>query len=235
MENIDLVLESINERAKEFIKKYIKQKLGRLSEVEKLKVITEANFYMELMQMGLDKELNKIMKLYDDELNNLIKLSKKLKVKNFLSLKYDSLKLVANIDGVWLLGSAQSYADQLLAVLTKSIIAGDTIEEILSKVENIELLDYQKRVSISQAFTNYRNLLLEQGFRNTEVRFRYAGPLDEKTRPECENALLNQNPEGYTIEELKAGALQDIDFYQLGGFNCRHYWEVVTSEDKKNI
>lgn len=230
MEDLEQVLEAVNERAIEFVKKYLQKKLKGLSTEEKLKVITEANFYKDLMKSGLDKELNKIMELYDNELNDIIKLGKSLKIKNFLNLKIDSLKLVANIDGAWLLGSAQSYSDQLLATLTKSIIAGNTIEEILQQVESIPLFDYQKRVAISQAFTNYRNLLLEQGFRDTEVRFRYAGPLDEKTRPECENALLNQDPEGYTIEELKAGALEGIDFYQLGGFNCRHYWEVVSNE-----
>ncbi len=228
IDNLNNLIEVINKRVIEIVKNYIGKNIFKLGKVEQIKLLTEVDFYKELKDRGLIKEINKIMELYDNELKEIEKSLKRLKLPSFNKLELEGLTIVQGVDATWLLGSAQSYADLLKSTLMKGILTGLTEEQILNLLNEIPLFDYQKRVMIGQAFTNWRNLILNQAFKdNDEVRFRYAGPIDEKTREVCRNALETQREEGYTISELKNGALEGIDFYQLGGFNCRHYWEVV--------
>jgi len=224
----DKVYEAINERAKEFIKK-VSEKLLMLDKEEALKLINEYDFYKVLIKDGkLDKELSKLIKEHEKELQNIIKQVKDIGI----PLSQPTLKLfdrIVKLDYDYLLGSAKNYADVVKNVIVKGIIAGKDYEVLAKELDGIPLFDYQRRVMINQIFTNSVNIELEQAFKDykDEVRFKFVGPDDEKTRDVCKNALDNQPDEGLTFDEIQSGALEGIDFYNLGGFNCRHRWEVV--------
>lgn len=224
----DELIDEINQLATEFAKKFLTKNLIELSRTEQVKVIMQADFYRELVNdKRFFKSLEKFKKKYEGVLDELINDAKRMKVKQISKLTIENLSLVYEIDATWLLGSAQSYADILRSTLLKGVIAGLDNNELLAQIENIPLFDYQKRVLINQSFTNYRNLVIEKIFGDTEVKFKLAGPLDEKTRDVCRHALETQREEGYTIEEIQKGALPGIDWYNVGGFNCRHYFEAI--------
>ncbi|MFN3269911.1 MAG: hypothetical protein ACK42G_04930 [Candidatus Kapaibacteriota bacterium] len=224
----DELIDELNELAVEFAKKYFNKNFAKLSATEKLRVVMQADFYKDLFaDKRIAGKFENIKKRFESELLNIVSLGEKFGVKKISKLTVDNLALLYEIDATWILGSAQSYADMLRSTLIKSVVAGLDNREILKQIETIPLMDYQKRVAINQSFINYRNLILEKTFGNTDIRFRFVGPNDEKTREVCRKALENQKEEGYTMDEIKAGELEGIDWYNLGGFNCRHYFEPI--------
>jgi hypothetical protein len=63
-------------------------------------------------------------------------------------------------------------------------------------------------------------------FKDADVLFQYVGPLDDVTRDECVNILTDsQNAVGYKLDELP------LPIDERGGWNCRHDWVVVESQE----
>ena len=61
---------------------------------------------------------------------------------------------------------------------------------------------------------------------NTE--YVYIGPIDEKTRPEC---IRMASFGRYTKKQIKS--IRGLKYDPLtmgGGFNCRHKWEIASTE-----
>lgn len=225
---MDELIEALNNEVSKFIERLIEKGLADFSRSEQATIIMQLDLYNELVKdKNISKLLNAVEKKYLETLNEIVNSAEAMGLR-ISKLTIDNLKLVYSLDATWLLGSAKDYANLLQSTLMKGIIAGLDRNALLEQVKDIPLLDGQKRVMLNQSFTNYRNLIIEKILGDEKsIRYRYAGPNDEKTRDVCREALQNQRKEGYTMDEIQNGALPGIDWYNLGGFNCRHYWEIV--------
>lgn len=65
----------------------------------------------------------------------------------------------------------------------------------------------------------------------------YVGPLDDATRPFCEEILNSKDLPIYTVEEIQSmdnGQLGDV-FTSCGGYNCRHEWVPISGNLEKEL
>lgn len=86
------------------------------------------------------------------------------------------------------------------------------------------------------AIAQFDALVTEQAAKDASVTFfRYWGPLDGATRPWCRQILKNNVPR--TKEEIdklppsKTNSTGADNFVGRGGYNCRHVWQAVPSDE----
>ena len=112
--------------------------------------------------------------------------------------------------------------------VSKGILAGLTADEILVNVASSSISNAQMQTLVNTTLNSYSRTITNQMMNvapaNTE--YVYIGPVDEKTRPEClEMASAGRITESQIKSKFGASVLVDG-----GGFNCRHKWEIASSE-----
>jgi hypothetical protein len=89
-----------------------------------------------------------------------------------------------------------------------------------------ELADYQVNALVNTSMRTVSRATFAAGTQDLpdEAKYVYVGPLDDRTRDVCRNALQGQPDDGYTKAEIRG---LDVDLINGGGWNCRHDWRVV--------
>ena len=112
--------------------------------------------------------------------------------------------------------------------VSKGILAGLTANEILLNVSSSSISNAQMQTLVNTTLNSYSRTITNQmmNVAPANTKYVYIGPVDEKTRPEC----LSMASAGRITEsqiKSKFGASVLVDG---GGFNCRHKWEIASSE-----
>ena len=112
--------------------------------------------------------------------------------------------------------------------VSKGILAGLTADEILVNVSSSSISNAQMQTLVNTTLNSYSRTITNQmmNVAPANTKYVYIGPVDEKTRPEC----LSMASAGRITEsqiKSKFGASVLVDG---GGFNCRHKWEIASSE-----
>ena len=112
--------------------------------------------------------------------------------------------------------------------IVKGVEAGLTITEIVGSVTNASISNAQMQTLVNTTLNTYSrqvtNQMMKVAPKNT--KYVYIGPVDDRTRDEClDMASIGKLTEAQIISQFGAAVLQDG-----GGFNCRHKWEIASTE-----
>lgn len=235
---LDSDLVALEER---FIK--VLKQFDNLSQVEKIQIAAELDFFGELESAGLTRVLQKL----NSEYAGIIRELAGYKSQGISALTLQDLELLVEADTDSLLRSAQSYSSQFRSRLIKGFISGEQTQDIEKDLRNIGLAKNQTISAINTARDQFNAVAVAKLFEDEpETRFKLSGPLDIKTRCSCRAVLTKQPKEGFTKSEIDKGAWHKIalancadyakqvaegkpkyNFVNRGSFGCRHFVEIV--------
>lgn len=221
----------------------IKQFNG-LSQIEKIKLAAETDFFSELQGLGLTRVVERLQLEYGAILKELIK----IKQEGISPATYEDLQIIMDLDSESILRSAQAYSAQFKSRLLKGFIAGEDTKSIIDSLGEIGLKNNQLIAAVNTSRDEFHSTSLAKLYEDSpDTRYVLAGPVDMRTRCECLTVMMKQPKSGFTKQEIDKGAWHKLamkdcakymeritggkqnpyGFINRGGFNCRHRVEVV--------
>ena len=128
--------------------------------------------------------------------------------------------------------SILKYTEHLGDLVRQEVVTGtqlglsaDDIKDRLVRSINVDRVDNV----IGTTMTNYQQQVIFAMAEDSPVnqRYEYSGPLDNKTRPLCQEIIAAQPLTRQQIENLFPGCFMD-----RGGYQCRHLWIPVSSDSE---
>ena len=110
----------------------------------------------------------------------------------------------------------------------KGLQTGLSTTQILENVTNASISNAQMQTLVNTTLNTYSRQVTNQmmDIAPATTKYVYIGPVDEKTRDEC---LQMASAGALTLEEIRS-KFGDGVLLDGGGFNCRHKWEIASSE-----
>jgi len=202
--------------------------LGRVSDTELMQIAKQIDFFAEMETLGFGKLMNRVGKTFDDEIARVFAELSKRELGQVSVASIEALKELKNFEMTYLTNGVRQYSDQLKTAMLRGIITGESNIQIMNNINTTfgvgtYISSSETSFLINDAFSRFSNASRAKAFEEfPEVKFKYIGPSDDKTREVCQRAL--QEPP-LTREEIDA--LGYIDFTNRGGYNCRHDWVRV--------
>lgn len=211
--------------------------------------LTQYDFFNILIEQGYEGKVKQFLSDWDVQVAQLLKLSNNMQAELVARVDVSDLQVVKDLELKRLLRRGEDYSDGVRMELLKQLMTGADMKTIRDRV----LPDIQKKMKfypswfnsmLNTSYSEYNAVALQSLTKDLPgVRYTMKGPFDGHTRKQCKHALqiAKDNPDGFTIEEINAGAFgtykfktkegkvieQVYDLKTRGGFNCRHYPEVV--------
>ena len=202
--------------------------LGTLSDTELMQIAKQIDFFAEMEALGFTKLMNRVGKTFDDEIARVFAELSRRELGQVSVASIEALKELKNFEMTYLTNGVRQYSDQLKTAMLRGIITGESNIQIMNNINTTfgvgtYISSSETSFLINDAFSRFSNASRAKAFEEfPEVKFKYIGPSDDKTREVCQRAL--QEPP-LTREEIDA--LGYIDFTNRGGYNCRHDWVRV--------
>lgn len=223
------LLDSIDKRVKAKLEKLMQG----LTEKQRLALIQNPNLIDELLK---DFNPDELAKFYQSELVGLagkvmLDYSKQFnaaqttKVKTFVNtlmdLKTESLR-----------NFIQANKTQFKTKLVEMIINGSDAKAVTDFFAKTPFTTAQIGTLINTAESEIRRTTVLSAFENNpEQRYEYIGGVIPTSSDQCAWLYENQNPEGYTLDEIQAGIETPYGTIDWGGripnYNCIHSWEPI--------
>ena len=210
-----------------------------LSNAERISLAVQEDFFERLQKLGLSHILQQLQFEYAD----IIKEIATYKPEGIAPIQYEELQTLTDLDTRSLLGQAQSYSSQFQSSLIKGFVAGETTEQVASRLDSIGLTSNQTIAAITTARDQFQASVMAHVFSDSpEVKFVLAGPVDAKTRCQCKAIMTHQPKDGLTKEEIDGGAWTrlakehcpkftgDYTYVGRGGYNCRHFIQISSKQ-----
>jgi len=207
-----------------------------LSYSQRIALAIQVDFFQELQEAGLSSVLKKMLSEYGGIISQL----EKMKPAGVQAYTLKELDIVANLDAEMILGHAKNYATQFKSELIKGYVGGEDYKTIAARLSESRLATNQIIAAVTTAKDTFRATSIAKLFEDEpDTRFILQGILDNRTRCSCKAVLLNQSKEGSTKAEIDLGVWTKIakqhcpkfegvySFTFRGGFNCRHYPEII--------
>ena len=207
---------------------------GNFTRTQLAQISAEINFFDELKRAGFEKSVNKYFSGYETILADALSKARTLKV-DFAGINTAALELIANLDEEFLLRKAASWGAQFKSEFAKSIIRGDTITQTAANLTEIPLTDAQMKTVLNTSYTEFNRVSTFEVFKSDpKQRFSYFGRIISTSSKQCEWLMGNQDPAGYTQEEINAGIDTPFGIINQSGrdpnFNCGHTWRPIITE-----
>ena len=202
--------------------------LGRVSDTELMQIAKQIDFFAEMEGLGFTKLMNRVGKTFDDEIARVFAELSKRELGQVSAASIDALRELKNFEMTYLTNGVRQYSDQLKTAMLRGIITGESNIQIMNNINTTfgvgtYISSSETSFLINDAFSRFSNASRAKAYEQfPEVKFKYIGPSDDKTRDVCKRALQE---EPLTREEINA--LGYIDFSNRGGYNCRHDWVRV--------
>jgi|TARA_Y100000289_G_C3928701_1_gene155069 hypothetical protein len=202
--------------------------LGTLSETELIQIAKQIDFFDEMEKLGYGKLMNKVGKTYDDEIAKVFAELSKPELRKVSAVSIDALRELKNFEMTYLTNGVRQYSDQLKTAMLRGIITGESNIQIMNNINNTfgigtYISSSETSFLINDAFSRFSNATRAKAYEEfPEVKFKYVGTNDDKTRDVCKRALQE---EPLTRKEIDA--LGYVSFTDRGGYNCRHDWVRV--------
>lgn len=209
-----------------------------LTDVELAQLSAQIDFLDELYELGLYKQVNKYFSQYDDYIFRIVRQAQN-KGLNISSLTISQLELVRELDKSMLLKSVDAWSSRFESVFIKQIIAGKSIKDIVSAMEDIPLTDAQLGTVLNTSFSEFDRITVKKIYEDEpDQRFKYTGGIIPTSSKQCRWLIENQKPEGYTTKEIENGIETPyVDKHgeqliinwsgRIPNFNCIHRWVAV--------
>ena len=202
--------------------------LGTLSETELIQIAKQIDFFDEMEKLGYGKLMNKVGKTYNDEIAKVFAELSKPELRKVSAVSIDALRELKNFEMTYLTNGVRQYSDQLKTAMLRGIITGESNIQIMNNINNTfgigtYISSSETSFLINDAFSRFSNATRAKAYEEfPEVKFKYVGTNDDKTRDVCKRALQE---EPLTRKEIDA--LGYVSFTDRGGYNCRHDWVRV--------
>lgn len=226
-------LEQILEKVDKQVKTKIEKTLSNLTRAQRIAIIDDPTILDDLLK-GID--VDQLAKFYSAELSGIAGLVikdyapiidkvQKQKVNFFvnrlLELKTETLREFI-----------QSNKTQFKNRIVELIINGSDKKIVKQYFEKTPFTTSQIGTLINTAESDIRRATVLSAFEDRkDLRYSYEGGLIPTSSDTCTWLINNQNPEGYTLEEIQAGIGTPEGTVDWGGrvpnYNCIHRWEPI--------
>ena len=125
----------------------------------------------------------------------------------------------------------RTIASNIKTQVTRGVQAGLSADDIITNVGNASISNAQMRTLVNTTLNSYSRAITNQMMNDApdDTKYAYIGPVDEKTRDECVDMVAaDKLTESEIIARFGSAVLVDG-----GGFNCRHKWEIASTEGTK--
>jgi hypothetical protein len=216
--------------------------LTKLSDVELYKLVNAIDFYQELNDLGYETKVTDFLKVYENDIVELINLASDRGLDKIGYAPIDQLETLKQLSGEEILRSGSLYSTQLKKNLLTQIIQGKQTKEYFNKFlnqinETVPFKPNWLTAAITTSYSEFNALATAKVFEDLpETRYKLVGPDDKVTREACHYVLMNQPKEGVTKEQIDAGYFPYVTkhgnsgiytFVKRGGYSCRHQFRVV--------
>ena len=202
--------------------------LGRVSDTELMQIAKQIDFFAEMEALGFTKLMNRVGKTFDDEIARVFAELSKRELGQVSAASVDALRELKNFEMTYLTNGVRQYSDQLKTAMLRGIITGESNIQIMNNINTTfgvgtYISSSETSFLINDAFSRFSNASRAKAYEEfPEVKFKYIGSNDDKTRDVCKRALQE---EPLTRKEIDA--LGYVSFTDRGGYNCRHDWVRV--------
>ena len=227
MADQNIIQDKVNELSKKF---------GTLQRevIDALKALVEGKNNQEALAILNEIDINTVTRLkaasilssYNEGITSLLG-SKEL----FAPITEETLRTLLTTSEQYLTGEIDSMGNTLKREIINGIINKRTPDEILKSVSSKGYgADVGMKRIVNDSMNNYSRsggrMMMEEAPRS--AKYIYVGPADDKTRDFCLSAIALGE---ITMEEIESlGGEYVLSLTDGGGINCRHSWELASSD-----
>lgn len=202
--------------------------LGRVSDTELMQIAKQIDFFAEMEALGFTKLMNRVGKTFDDEIARVFAELSERQLGQVSVASIDALRELKNFEMTYLTNGVRQYSDQLKTAMLRGIITGESNIQIMNNINTTfgvgtYISSSETSFLINDAFSRFSNASRAKAYEEfPEVKFKYIGSNDDKTRDVCKRALQEK-----PLTRKEIDALGYVSFTDRGGYNCRHDWVRV--------
>ena len=239
---LDFYIDELTKIQEELIGKLEKVVVGlsKLSDVELLRIGDQIDFFDEMNTLGYSTLISRVSNVYDDEIALVFSELSKRQLGQVSSVSVIALEQMKSFDMDYLTDSVRQYSTQLKNTMLRSLIARESVDEILSTMKvdfgpGQFITTSRFKFLVNDAFARFDHVVKAKVYEEfSETKFIYTGPNDGNTRDVCKQILqkFRRPLTKKEIDELKIPPQKDKSqfrgFVDRGGYNCRHDWIKVS-------
>jgi hypothetical protein len=149
----------------------------------------------------------------------------------FAQIQSGSLSLFAALDqNIFDSTITRVIAEQIKNQVIRGVKAGLSADAVIESVINSSISNAQMKTLVNTTLNTYSRQITNEmmDIAPDNTKFVYVGPIDEKTREICREFY---GAGKITQKEIKSkGEKWKKSLIDGGGYNCRHKWEIASSE-----
>jgi len=199
--------------------------LGRVSDTELMQIAKQIDFFAEMEALGFTKLMNRVGKTFDDEIARVFAELSKRELGQVSAASINALRELKNFEMTYLTNGVRQYSDQLKTAMLRGIITGESNIQIMNNINTTFgvgtfISSSETSFLINDAFSRFSNASRAKAYEEfPDIKFKYIGTNDDKTRDVCKRALKEK-----PLTRKEIDALGYVSFTDRGGYNCRHDW-----------
>lgn len=199
--------------------------LGRVSDTELMQIAKQIDFFAEMEALGFTKLMNRVGKTFDDEIARVFAELSKRELGQVSAASINALRELKNFEMTYLTNGVRQYSDQLKTAMLRGIITGESNIQIMNNINTTfgvgtYISSSETSFLINDAFSRFSNASRAKAYEEfPDIKFKYIGTNDDKTRDVCKRALKEK-----PLTRKEIDALGYVSFTNRGGYNCRHDW-----------
>ena len=199
--------------------------LGRVSDTELMQIAKQIDFFAEMEALGFTKLMNRVGKTFDDEIARVFAELSKRELGQVSAASINALRELKNFEMTYLTNGVRQYSDQLKTAMLRGIITGESNIQIMNNINTTfgvgtYISSSETSFLINDAFSRFSNASRAKAYEEfPDIKFKYIGTNDDKTRNVCKRALKEK-----PLTRKEIDALGYVSFTDRGGYNCRHDW-----------
>ena len=235
LEEVDRFIKNL----KKFLDKGLEEIVGELEDGNIDPALYLGGLLEQLKKRGLRKQMGELQAIYGKELKRVQgSFTQDGYNKSLAYIGKETLTQLITFKVEDIENKSLDVIGSLRPIMLEQVITGQKIdiEPLKDKISgrlfgniktelNTAMLNFSRTISASK--------YIEEG----TTKFLYAGPLDDITRPFCEEVLTERDPAIYTLDEILSmdnGQIGDV-MTSCGGYNCRHQWAPVSDSLEKQL
>jgi len=202
--------------------------LSTVNNTELMQIAKQIDFFDEMNKLGYQTLLAKVSSAYDDEIAAVFAELSARELSQVSAASINVLRDLKDFELTYLTNGVRQYSDQLKNAMLRGIITGESNKQIIAGLSTgfgvgTFISSSEASFLINDGLARFSNTVRAKAFEEfPEIRFKYVGTNDEKTRDVCQRALSAAGEKGLTKKQIDA--LGYVSFAARGGYNCRHDW-----------
>ena len=202
--------------------------LSTVNNTELMQLAKQIDFFEEMNKLGYNTLLAKVSSAYDDEIAAVFAELSSRELSKVAAASVSVLSDLRDFELTYLTNGVRQYSDQLKNAMLRGIVTGENNKQIIAGLKTgfgvgTYISSSEASFLINDGLSRFSNTVRAKAFEEfPDIKFKYVGTNDEKTRDVCQRALSAAGEKGLTRKQIDA--LGYVNFSDRGGYNCRHDW-----------